>query len=216
MGCDSTDAWNVPYIGVSIHAPTWGATYLELSAAIDETFQSTHPRGVRHTRMGLLGSKLGVSIHAPTWGATTEETAPNCAVGFQSTHPRGVRRPRVLHSQARHRVSIHAPTWGATKHFLHHKTMYNGFNPRTHVGCDLIYLLCVTLLHHSFNPRTHVGCDRKTCMMPTAKTVFQSTHPRGVRRDMPDFVCQLNEFQSTHPRGVRRHFQYQTEYQPLF
>ena len=36
---------------VSIHAPTWGATYCDLSAAAFEA----------------------VSIHAPTWGATTME-----------------------------------------------------------------------------------------------------------------------------------------------
>ena len=58
-------------VGVSIHAPTWGATILSILANI----------GAR------------VSIHAPTWGATHIA----CGVGddalFQSTRPRGARPP---------------------------------------------------------------------------------------------------------------------------
>ena len=34
-----------------------------------------------------------------------------------------------------------------------------GFNPRTHVGCDLHQQRCHSV-HNGFNPRTHVGCDR--------------------------------------------------------
>ena len=33
--------------------------------------------------------------------------------------------------------------------------------------------------------------------------MFQSTHPRGVRRNQCLYWRQLHEFQSTHPRGVR-------------
>ena len=33
---------------VSIHAPTWGATQLNLFSSIDEMFQSTLPHGERH------------------------------------------------------------------------------------------------------------------------------------------------------------------------
>ena len=56
-------------------------------------------------------------------------------------------------------VSIHAPTWGATSVFADEACIVLGFNPRTHVGCDL-QVLVVSLLFF----------------------VFQSTHPRGVRR----------------------------------
>ena len=34
--------------------------------------------------------------------------------------------------------------------------------------------------------------------------LFQSTHPRGVRRTKPMTFVPTNQFQSTHPRGVRR------------
>ena len=48
MGCDSNAYAYLDGIQVSIHAPTWGATFVRQ----------------RYT------SAFGVSIHAPTWGAT--------------------------------------------------------------------------------------------------------------------------------------------------
>jgi len=79
---------------------------------------------------------------------------------FQSTHPRGVR------------------LWG----FFCLNYFQNGFNPRTHAGCDALKADDVAALHvvsihaptrgatrlnkfrnrhrDSFNPRTHAGCAR--------------------------------------------------------
>ena len=123
---------------------------------------------------------------------------------FQSTHPRGVRRsvtwtarPRALRFNPRTRVgcdgggvapgscpelvSIHAPAWGATA-------------------------ICVSGLAPSgrFNPRTRVGCDRFQGVNAALDTQFQSTHPRGVRRECISIAVTGCVFQSTHPRGVRR------------
>ena len=54
---------------ISIHAPTWGATGLQMGTSV------THL----------------ISIHAPTWGATSGmDQVPDDLI-FQSTHPRGVR-----------------------------------------------------------------------------------------------------------------------------
>ena len=101
--------------GVSIHAPTWGATH---------TSQTSN-------------FKDNVSIHAPTWGATIlDEDAPESVRRF---NPRAhVGRDSVTFVSVPHRssfnprahvgrdeslsdktapgseVSIHAPTWGAT------------------------------------------------------------------------------------------------------
>ena len=36
-------------------------------------------------------------------------------------------------------------------------------------------------------------------------SLFQSTHPRGVRHDGQNINGRAQEFQSTHPRGVRRY-----------
>ena len=103
---------------VSIHAPTWGATNFFLTICISKEFQSTRPRGARHTRRATFPSTVNVSIHAPTWGATFPRPQiwrfrgfnPRAHVGrdrysspysapvlsFQSTRPRGARL-RKLH-----------------------------------------------------------------------------------------------------------------------
>ena len=77
------------------------------------------------------------------------------------------------------RVSIHAPARGATK-AMHLTALANSFNPRTRTGCDLLVCLypscCIC-----FNPRTRTGCDVNTCTPPIWFSMFQSTHPHGVR-----------------------------------
>ena len=98
---------------VSIHAPTWGATGGQLAAIVGLGFQSTRPRGARHT-----GSKASRAHRA-----------------FQSTRPRGARHVVRCRCQLGQDVSIHAPTWGATcaKHGAY---VLRCFNPRAHVGRD--------------------------------------------------------------------------------
>jgi len=167
-----------------------------------EMFQSTHPRGVRHTHIatrwlayrfnprthvgcdlfqfiGCLGND--VSIHAPTWGATSalvfalyRQRVSIHAPTWGATHSRGVQ----LHFMG---VSIHAPTWGATLFFvyslplltvsIHAPTWGATYQQSGHGG-----------LGGSFNPRTHVGCDDFDQAAFRRFKMFQSTHPRGVRR----------------------------------
>ena len=70
MGCDMQRRNMRKSIGVSIHAPTWGATSSVISCCISSS--GFNPR----THMGcdfssyLFFSMSAVSIHAPTWGAT--------------------------------------------------------------------------------------------------------------------------------------------------
>ena len=101
---------------VSIHAPTWGATDVDVLRKLEEVgFQSTHPRGVRQGRCRHFDEaeafqsthprgvrlmpdarrldQMCVSIHAPTWGATAWLMRHSAPALFQSTHPRGVRLP---------------------------------------------------------------------------------------------------------------------------
>ena len=123
-----------------------------------------------------------VSIHAPAWGATTIPSStirawicfnPRTRVGcdgmtsgsmrpsawFQSTHPRGVRLRHQSRPSPHGRVSIHAPAWGATV--------------AVHVA---------QIISQRFNPRTRVGCDNSSPGWCRTPKMFQSTHPRGVRR----------------------------------
>ena len=92
MGSDATTDTVKLTQKVSIHAPTWGATFL-----------------INHEQCNEY-----VSIHAPTWGATYNFDYLNGNSMFQSTLPHGERhsiKPRNVQSYS---VSIHAPTWGAT------------------------------------------------------------------------------------------------------
>ena len=59
---------------------------------------------------------LGISIHAPMWGATVLNKNKNNS----------------------YVISIHAPMWGATSVWKMIDNFDIYFNPRTHVGCDLV------------------------------------------------------------------------------
>ena len=77
-------------------------------------FQSTHPRGVRHSpRFKVFRQSL-----------------------FQSTHPRGVRPPMLGLAFAQHEFQSTHPR-GVRPGFQHNVAVqFPGFNPRTRVGCD--------------------------------------------------------------------------------
>ena len=139
-GCDGNDLKLTNFgFAVSIHAPTRGATTNirkrwpiwfsfnprthtgcddHVLVIILQRLVSIHAptRGATLRISELLDLKPHVSIHAPTRGATSKEMIKSAwPFGFQSTHPHGVR------------LSI------ATLLAQHHQ----GFNPRTHTGCDL-------------------------------------------------------------------------------
>ena len=78
-------------------------------------FQSTHPRGVRHSAAAPTEGDLVVSIHAPAWGATHSEVVHRLYIRLVSIHAPawGATYYRLLWLLHRY-VSIHAPAWGAT------------------------------------------------------------------------------------------------------
>ncbi len=71
------------------------------------------------------------------------------------------------------------------------------------MGCDKVgtvqrrKVLC-------FNSRTHMGCDSSPGLNGNFVSVFQFTHPYGVRLLLHEAICTLTAFQFTHPYGVRR------------
>ena len=116
VGCDYHQSIACRGVGISIHAPQWGAT--RIIGLIEDhridfnprtpvgcdvavscravgvwVFQSTHPSGVR-----LVGYVLSHSMGI-----------------FQSTHPSGVRPRRNVRLIFLALISIHAPQWGATR-----------------------------------------------------------------------------------------------------
>ena len=78
-------------------------------------------------------------------------------------------------------VSIHAPTRGATKpSCAHHPIRCVSIHAPTR-GATCLFLF-VRKSIWCFNPRTHEGCDITFVADFDEVEMFQSTHPRGVRR----------------------------------
>ena len=131
-------------------------------------FQSTHPRGVRRI----------------------SRTPQHGLMVFQSTHPRGVRLALLFGFQ---RVRSFNPRTrvGCDKYSERIQAEDRCFNPRTRVGCDA---KCWPDIEtpHGFNPRTRVGCDGYDCENNFVCDLFQSTHPRGVRRQLVDGIGHLD------------------------
>ena len=190
---------------VSIHAPAWGATSIELAFVSPfYLFQSTHPRGVRrHGLQALLLKILFQSTHprgvrlalAWPWELYSVCFNPRTRVGcdqvcsiigdaktlFQSTHPRGV-RPHTGSAPPRPWRRFNPRTRVGCDGMSLVKSLGSmGFNPRTRVGCDITGSCTVSDML-CFNPRTRVGCDFLVVKFYIKTMMFQSTHPRGVRR----------------------------------
>ena len=145
---------------------------------------------------------------------------------FQSTHPRGVRPARISAVLIYRAVSIHAPAWGATAAYWPAGGLYQGFNPRTRVGCDpkasptTFPTKSFQSTHprgvrraradrrfptsRGFNPRTRVGCDVSTANLSRWINGFNPRTRVGCDSRAQARVDDLCRFQSTHPRGVRR------------
>ena len=103
---------------ISIHAPTWGATYIPPTPIPAPVISIHAPTwGATGCRRGCCTGCRVISIHAPTWGATLSNIVKlRPYLQFQSTHPHGVRPPMSYPFDKRSIISIHAPTWGATTH----------------------------------------------------------------------------------------------------
>ena len=65
----------------------------------------------------------------------------------------------------------------------------------------LLQLRCLCTLFQSTHPR---GVRRVYHGVAKATKMFQSTHPRGVRHLFGSYLISFHKFQSTHPRGVRQ------------
>ena len=130
-------------------------------------FQSTHPRGVRHIASDDTVQIERVSIHAPAWGATPASVEAGRNELFQSTHPRGVRHCGKLLARGWIVVSIHALAWGAT------------------AGAG------AGLQHPAVSIHAPAwGATPPPPRRPRLISMFQSTHPRGVRL-VPDLAAPM-------------------------
>ena len=127
--------WFVWRYVVSIHAPTRGATALNILIRDRDQFQSTLPRGERQARHGNADGDVCFNPRSHE-GSDHPHTRMPLKPVFQSTLPRGERRNAATGAKSSRRsfnprshegsdarvgvtcnraqVSIHAPTRGAT------------------------------------------------------------------------------------------------------
>ena len=167
---------------VSIHAPAWGAT------CQGKNYTSTTACFNPRTRVGC---------DLPDAPASEPEEK------FQSTHPRGVRR------QGRSTPSSNACFNPRTRVGCDAGLEYLGsitmcFNPRTRVGCDVSFNILVSRRCLRFNPRTRVGCDTSPHTSSAGGLCFNPRTRVGCDEAVQSFQGLRDLFQSTHPRGVRR------------
>ena len=143
---------------------------------------------------------------------------------FQSTFPRGERRLSYEATSRDMSISIHVPSWGTTGSGRIHCQAAGNFNPRSLVGNDYSFqLLRVSLLISIHVPswgttlrliqafqEKHISIHVPswgTTLSHSASgafILFQSTFPRGERRQGSACLIPFSRFQSTFPRGERR------------
>ena len=124
------------FFGISIHAPTKGATVATSQQKGVHIYFNPRSHEGSDLSVEQIEQELMISIHAPTKGATPKYKPDNRIAVFQSTLPRRERRDRRLRSIVSDRfqstlprrerreqpalsaelwmISIHAPTKGAT------------------------------------------------------------------------------------------------------
>ncbi len=159
-GATSSNIAAEPVARISIHAPARGAT-LSADTLMTETplFQSTLPRGERHSHEVSTFLHSTISIHAPARGATCPE--------YQ------LRRSK--------RISIHAPARGATSyrgpiaiHAAFQSTLPRGERPEPPT---VILSIRVISIHAPARGATIISRSSRQ-----SASLFQSTLPRGERR----------------------------------
>ena len=145
-----------------------------------ERFQSTRPRGARLDAVSVLVGHVRVSIHAPARGATRASSAQARPRSSFNPRAREGRDPALTAAAwACSWVSIHAPARGATRRVL----------------VNLGYV--AVSIHAPARGATRLDPVRGRGMK------FQSTRPRGARRQDSLYAQASSAFQSTRPRGAR-------------
>ena len=152
----------------------------EASSGGSTMFQSTHPRGARHTGAHGAGVHLGVSIHAPARGATAVVPAFSRRAG----------------------VSIHAPAGRRDCTPRCRPPSSRCFNSRAREGRDMLEALAPAPTG-CFNPRARGGATRPRSPVQARTCLFQSTRTRGTRRANLPCANKSPMFQSSRTRGTR-------------
>ena len=143
---------------ISIHAPTRGATGIDLKSTLLITY--FNPRS--HERSDpLLHKRLysqDISIHAPTRGATWWGVVCTSTIYISIHAPTRGATPHPVAPFLRVLISIHAPTRGATHYYTYlcYTLLFQSTLPREERhGSLTAYRLLL-----DFNPRSHERSDQ--------------------------------------------------------
>jgi len=149
-------------LGVSIHAPAWGATHCDPVRARPGRGFNPRARVGRDHHPGVirLYSSMFQSTR-PRGARLRSDTRATLYSVFQSTRPRGARREVKRKTLSALIVSIHAPAWGATQ-----------------IGS---FQGSRGILFQSTRPR---GARHRTFTIQRKRLLFQSTRPRGARQHL--------------------------------
>ena len=145
-------------------------------------FQSTLPRGERRDLSEIIPPKEIISIHAPARGATTKWAHHLFSDAFQSTLPRGERRTSSLDNP----LSI------------------SDFNPRSREGSDRLFPSCIVMLKSISIHAPARGATHSQHISVVAYSVFQSTLPRGERRQRKSIYKRSSNFNPRSREGSDR------------
>ena len=184
--------------------------YLAQSSRSGKEFQSTFPRGERpqeavasaigmdnfnpRSRVGndpkntVIADMVIISIHVPAWGTTTFQPC------LQKKKIISIHVPAWGTTEFGYigivwfEISIHVPAWGTTNATDQRLYRQVHFNPRSRVGNDL-YLTPLRTIIPNFNPRSRVGNDDQNRSRQQRSQQFQSTFPRGERRELQTKGC---------------------------
>ena len=155
-----------------------------------------------------------ISTHAPAWDATRRVGILPPAGTFQLTHPRGVRLIEQQIDVVSIRFQLTHPMRDTTVHSLLYSLGHEFQVPPPHAMYDAN--------NNVVSPPPLYGTTRDKA--ESASTLFQLTHPHGVRLVQPiiamisiptprvgcDYLSLKRQqsrfaFQLTHPRGVRQY-----------
>ena len=167
-------------IGISTHAPAWGATGNFNRAAVI----------------------VAISTHAPAWGATELADVPEVVTDISTHAPAWGATHVARRKPDPEAISTHAPAWGATLYRLEDAFIHFLFQPTLPHGERLAVAPIYGSARH-FNPRSRMGSD-KALLQVSGVNLSISTHApawgatKTVRKS-PETI----RFQPTLPHGER-------------
>ena len=167
------------------------------------SFQSTLPRGERHTFYEIILLSYRISIHAPARGATHIYPPSRVSIQFQSTLPRGERLRRLRQLLKTEKISIHAPARGATPLPKINNTFPGHFNPRSREGSDKDSASVAVLIFQFQSTLPRGERLRSSRLIALNFSISIHAPARGATSNACDTVKSAL-FQSTLPRGERR------------